>query len=262
MKNLISRIVSEFKPSFNFKKIKFPIATCAISFLLILVYFAFSSWSLFMSDSAVYSLGLFKLNLQNIFAYLFVHVGIIHLVSNLVPFVIFGFFLENDSRIKFHDFILIFFLAGTVSGLLFLLFNQETMLIGASAAISGIVGACAVLRPKETILGLLFMPLFFFLFIPLIYAGVQNSISSAKQDIAVLNQSMQKLLIENKTLEASKLNESLSNAVVFEEQQSSGSQRENATPSDFMVHIYGLVVGVLYAHFVVRSRGGLGASRD
>ncbi len=233
----------------QFKKLKIPIATLSISIAIALVYVIFSTKSAFMSQESIYSLGLIAFKFQNIFSYIFAHVGIIHLISNLIPLILFGSILESSREVKARDIFIIFTISGVIAGALFTLFNPSIMLIGASAAISGIIGAAAILQPKKTIICALALPLLPLVIIPTIEQSINQSIAVAESQTKELQQQVEELTAENKTEDAIATNETIQQIQEFQQKQEQGIAREKATPSDLMVHVYGLILGAVYAHF-------------
>lgn len=121
---------------------------------------------------------------------LFMHGSFLHLFGNMLFLWIFGNNIEDYlGRIKF---LIFYFLAGIGASLVHILFNFNSMtpVIGASGAVSGIMGAYLVLYPGATIRTLVFIfifitfvdiPAFIFLIIWLVfqffYAGGQSGIA-------------------------------------------------------------------------------------
>ncbi len=88
---------------------------------------------------------------------MFLHAGIAHLLGNMLFLWIFG---DNVEDFFGHFTYLLFYLAcGVGSGLLHVLFNLNSQLpaLGASGAISGVMGAYLVLYPGSRILTLVFI---------------------------------------------------------------------------------------------------------
>jgi len=84
---------------------------------------------------------------------MFLHGGFLHLIGNMWFFWLFGDNVEkNLGKIKF---LLFYFLSGILAGLfhIFLVSGKESMLpvIGASGAISGVLGGYLILYPKNKI---------------------------------------------------------------------------------------------------------------
>jgi membrane associated rhomboid family serine protease len=124
---------------------------------------------------------------------MFLHSGILHLAGNMLFLWIFG---DNVEDAFGHVPYLIFYLVcGIGAGLLHLLFNLDSTVpaLGASGAISGVMGAYMVLYPRERILTLVFIflvpiPAVFILgywFLLQFLAGIDALGASAKGGVAV-----------------------------------------------------------------------------
>lgn len=79
---------------------------------------------------------------------IFLHADISHLFFNMFALLIFGSVLE--SRIGSRGFIIIFFLAGIIGSIGYMITanNSSIPAIGASGAIYGVLGALAILMPR------------------------------------------------------------------------------------------------------------------
>jgi membrane associated rhomboid family serine protease len=96
-------------------------------------------------------------NLYTIFTSMFVHLGIYHIFANMLFLFLFGYPLEE--RIGKYK-VLIIYLAAGVIGLMLqaaVTWGSYALVIGASGAISGLVGALFILYPRDK----LTLPLFF-----------------------------------------------------------------------------------------------------
>lgn len=94
--------------------------------------------------------------------YMFLHAGLLHLVSNLWFFWIFA---DNvEERMGSSGFLAFYLLAGVAGGLLHLGLHtdSEAPLIGASGAVSGLMGAYIVLFPGNRITSY-FCPVWFYI---------------------------------------------------------------------------------------------------
>ena len=88
---------------------------------------------------------------------MFLHAGIAHILGNMLFLWIFG---DNVEDFYGHFTYLAFYLVcGIGAGLLHVLFNWNSMLpsLGASGAISGVMGAYLILYPRSQILTLVFI---------------------------------------------------------------------------------------------------------
>ena len=124
---------------------------------------------------------------------MFLHSGFLHLAGNMLFLWIFG---DNVEDVFGHLPYLFFYLTcGLGAGLLHVLFNLGSTIpaLGASGAISGVMGAYMVLFPRERILTLVFIfvvpiPAVFILgywFLLQFLAGIDALGSSAKGGVAV-----------------------------------------------------------------------------
>jgi len=101
----------------------------------------------------------FKMAFYPMFTSMFLHGGLMHLLGNMLFLWIFG---DNVEDYFGHAGYLFFYVVcGLASGIVHVLFNWHSALpaIGASGAISGVMGAYAVLFPRHRILT------FFFIFL-------------------------------------------------------------------------------------------------
>lgn len=77
----------------------------------------------------------------------FIHVSFSHLISNMFALFVFGLILEGI--IGSSNFLKLYFLSSFVGSIGFILLNKGAVYgVGASAAITGIIGALTLLRPK------------------------------------------------------------------------------------------------------------------
>ena len=108
----------------------------------------------------------FKMAFYPMFTSMFLHGGLMHLLGNMLFLYVFG---DNVEDYFGHVGYLLFYLfCGIGSSFVHVLFNWNSSLpaIGASGAISGVMGAYAVLYPRANVLMLFFV---FLLPIPAIF---------------------------------------------------------------------------------------------
>jgi membrane associated rhomboid family serine protease len=99
----------------------------------------------------------FKMAFYPMFTSMFLHGGLMHLLGNMLFLYVFG---DNVEDYFGHFGYLLFYLfCGVASGFIHVLFNWHSTLpaIGASGAISGVMGAYAVLYPRANVLMLFFI---------------------------------------------------------------------------------------------------------
>jgi len=100
-------------------------------------------------------------DLYTVFTQMFVHADIAHIIFNMLFLYLIGVQLED--RIGKVHFAVIYFIAGIVGVLAqsFIMWGSYTLIIGASGAISGAMGAMLLLYPRDKIpffLGPIFLP--------------------------------------------------------------------------------------------------------
>jgi membrane associated rhomboid family serine protease len=91
-----------------------------------------------------------------IFTSMFLHGGVLHIAGNMLYLWIFGNNVEDDTgRLRF---ILFYLLCGTVAALTHALVNRTSIIpmIGASGAVSGVLGAYLLLYPRARVVTLVF----------------------------------------------------------------------------------------------------------
>jgi len=99
----------------------------------------------------------FKVAFYPMFTSMFLHGGLMHLLGNMLFLYVFG---DNVEDYFGHAGYLLFYLfCGVGSGLVHVLFNLHSSMpaIGASGAISGVMGAYAVPYPRANVLMLFFI---------------------------------------------------------------------------------------------------------
>jgi membrane associated rhomboid family serine protease len=129
-----------------------------------------------------------------LFSSMFVHGGWMHLLGNMLYLYIFGDNVED--RLGHGSYLVFYLLCGAVSALVQVYAQQNSTapLIGASGAISGVLGAYLLLYPKAKILTLIplfvFFPVveisaFFFLGFWFLLQFFQGALASAGGDAAM-----------------------------------------------------------------------------
>lgn len=94
-----------------------------------------------------------------VFTYMFVHYGLMHLLVNMYTLFVFGPRLEHLWGPK--KFLVFYFLSGLGGLICYTLFFRDSgsLLIGASAAIFGVMGAYALQWPKQEMLLMFVLPM-------------------------------------------------------------------------------------------------------
>ena len=127
---------------------KFPWATLALCALVLASYLYFGTEP-YASSAAISAFGLASWNPVGVVTSLFMHQGVRHLLANLIPLAVFAFLLE--TTLTGGAVIVIFLASGIAGGLVYVLLNPGALIIGASAAIAGLMAAAVALKPKQAI---------------------------------------------------------------------------------------------------------------
>lgn len=99
-----------------------------------------------------------------IFTPIFLHIDIIHLFSNMLALLLFGATIENSRIYSKIEYLFIYFLSGLIGNLFSLiLLPLDSISLGASGAIFGLIGAVFILFVTED-RSLLFLALLYVLF--------------------------------------------------------------------------------------------------
>ncbi|MFH0922575.1 MAG: rhomboid family intramembrane serine protease [Candidatus Micrarchaeota archaeon] len=224
---------------------RIPYATILLCLAVVIPYYLAAGDSFYLQNK---TLSAFSFGLQTptgVFSYLFTHVGLMHLIGNLIPLAIFGLLLE--SILPSLDVLLIFLLSGFVSGLAFVLLNVNVFLAGASTGVAGLMTAATMLTPRKAITCLLVVgALIFYIMTPAVAFGLDFRLSNWQQEQQQLIAQAEELSAQGKVAEAASV-QAQANAVFQKvEQTQAGMEREKQTPTDFWVHVAGALVGSLY----------------
>lgn len=220
--------------------------------------YVYSSGGLLYPDSELVAQNAFGSSNPLAFLFsLFFHIGVNHVLGNLVPLV--GFALLLEMTLSGRHVLAVFLLSGLAAALVFLLLNPSSFLAGASGGIAGLMTAAALTRPKWGFVLLVSIPLF----MGLIAFPVLAWASAAS--FSGLDQQASSLQVQAEQLEASGQFEAAAKARAEAEAVNATRLRQAATQAaearavpDFFVHVAGALVGVLYVMvlFPHRVRGG------
>jgi membrane associated rhomboid family serine protease len=231
---------------------KMPWGAICLSLAVLIAYFALSYNTPYIADASLRQLALNSGNPLSIITHLFIHVGIFHLIGNLIPLFLFGLALEG--AVLSIDVVLIFLISGMGASLLFALVNPLTPLIGASGGISGVLCAVMLLKPRHALALLIATPLLIsFVIFPAVDLGGRFYEQELAAKNVELKQELNVAVAQNKTPQAIRqINQTLQKTETQIEITQEGKQREAATPTDFLVHVYGAVLGGFYVFFFKR----------
>jgi len=234
-------------------RMRFPWATLALCFVFLGVYFYSSEGALYPNDSMLNQAAFGFPNLGGILFHLFFHVGLLHLFGNLIPFIVFALVIEES--LSHQDVFYVFLVSGLVAGFIFSLLNPSTLLVGASAGISGLMAAGTVVNPKKGIPLLLLLPLAVsFIVSPSVTAFSQAAVDSLASQKQSLEDTAAVFEAQNKTVEAQETKEQVK---VVEQKIAltvQGQERERKTPTDLVVHAVGAVVGFFFVSLIRKKK--------
>jgi rhomboid protease GluP len=116
--------------------------------IIIYAYTSILSGNIFKtSDNVIFAYGQDNFAVLNgevwrLFTATFIHANIVHIFGNMFFLLIFGLRAEDMFDVK--EYFLIYFLSGLAGGFLTLLFLPDSLSVGASGAIFGVLGATVI----------------------------------------------------------------------------------------------------------------------
>lgn len=229
---------------------RLPIAAVLLSLAAAIVYFQSSGGLLYPSFEQVsgHSFGLAQP--VTLAFHLFYHLGIKHLVGNLIPLFVFALLL--GLSVAWWEVVGLFLVSGVLSALVFSLLNPASLLIGASSGVSGLMTAGALLRPKLGLVLLIAVPLFVFgVVFPFLDQAAQQSFASMEAQAAALEKQAGVLEQQGKLAEAQVVKAEAGKVAAELETQKASKAREEKAETDFLVHLTGALLGaafVLWRH--------------
>ncbi len=195
--------------------------TLAFIAITVSLYLVFSSAFLYIPKQTLIAYGFQYSNPLAIFTYSFLHVSPSHLIGNMVIFALIGFIAEK--KLRFKDYAAIYFLAGGVGALIFAYLEPNTVLVGASAAVAGLLIPAILIDFKKAFLFLIvgFLALGFFI-IPTVnslIADYQMSLDNQFIDLqdALIDTSVAKAQVDET------LNETIREKQIFDELYQQGN---------------------------------------
>ncbi len=236
------------------KNFSAPVGTLALAALAVSVYLLSGGGALYVPDSILYDWALDSAKLPaSLLSYLLIHVGIIHLVGNMLGLAVFSFIVER--RLSARDVLGIFFLSGVLAGAVFVLLNPPVKLAGASAGIAGLMACAILVDPKRAIPALILLPVATsFLLAPFLgWVSAQKESALAGEKTAIEAQ-VSTFIASNQTERAATAIATLEAKNRELDAQRQGAEREKATPTDFIVHAIGALVGAAYAVAIHRRQ--------
>lgn len=115
----------------------------------VLAYFSFSSLTLFIPSETIAAYGLSSSNPIGSVVYFFMHISVNHLLANI--FLLFAVGIVVEEKLKWREYYSLYFISGISAGLIFAMLSPNSILIGASAAIAGLIIPACLIDFKKTI---------------------------------------------------------------------------------------------------------------
>ncbi len=133
--------------------------------LIIINSFCFITFNIILPIEYILTLVQINSNIINgeywrLFTSMFLHADIMHILSNMIALILFGSVVENNySKLEY---LIIYFISGLIGNLFsLLLLPLNTISLGASGAIFGLIGAAFILYTVEGEKTLIFLGLFY-----------------------------------------------------------------------------------------------------
>lgn len=229
------------------------LATLVLTAAVLFPYYALSNGTFYLPEESLAMLSFSSdASLENYFTHLFTHVGLQHLVANLLPLILFGLLFESVAG-GVH-LIAVFILSGLLSSVVFTFINPLVVVVGASTGVSGLMVSTTILKPKKGLV--LLIATFFLLTIspPLVAWYNDLQVQKLAEQKAALEEEVQELLEKNQTQEAFAKAERLEKLETTLVQTAIGIQREKETPTDLFVHLLGAFFGGVYVFLFLKQK--------
>ncbi len=187
--------------------------------------------------------------------YSFTHIGLKHLMANMFILAIIGSILEQRLESK-HVFA-IFILSGWLAGTIYTWIKPDVWVLGASAAICGLIAAGFVVDVKKTVLGLVLglymIPIVVYptadFIIHTTYQAQENVIQESTQKIMEYAQQLKNASEEEKPVIIQKINQTYTLVKKAEKEQTKlvkGVETEAVTPTSHIIHFLGGSIALIY----------------
>ena len=236
------------------KRLELPIATIGLALLSIAFYFVLSGGSSYVTPlSKLYPLGVSGYNLIGAITYTFIHIGLKHLIGNIIALAAFGWILEE--KIKGSHVLGLFITCGVFGGIAYALLNPNVWVVGGSTAIAGLLAASTLANTKKALIVFVAVMLLVPNVILPAVDGVMDSFEEDKlTDAAQAKLEMMDLeaLIAsgnytNQTLDEQALWEDYYRAALeARRSQAEGRNTESTTPASLQIHFIGGLFALLF----------------
>ncbi|MBI1974013.1 rhomboid family intramembrane serine protease [Candidatus Micrarchaeota archaeon] len=244
------------------------VLTVSLALLLVAAYLIMSGGFTYLPASATVDFGFYLYNWPGLLTYSFVHVGPAHIAGNLLVLLAAGLIAERKLRL--HDFFAIYLLAGAASALLFAALEPSTVIVGASAAISGLLVAAFFIDFRKAILAVPAAIIVSSLVIgPVLDAeisGYYSSLNVSAEKLSMelnativregeigqkfaageINRSEYEQLIAAVNESKRNVTEQLVGALSAKQNIESGKERERESTVSTVSHVFGVLAGFAY----------------
>ncbi|MFX0042526.1 MAG: rhomboid family intramembrane serine protease [Candidatus Hodarchaeota archaeon] len=138
-------------------------------FLIFINVFCYITFNLVLTDDFIHFIQINRNIIEDheiwrIFTPIFIHIDFIHLFSNMIGLLLFGATIENSRVYSKIEYVFIYFVSGLIGNLFSLiLLPLDSISLGASGAIFGLIGATFVMIVTED-RSLLLLALMYILF--------------------------------------------------------------------------------------------------
>ena len=186
----------------------------------------------------------------NLAGYWMLHLGLFHLVSNLVGLLAIGLVLEKV--LGSSDYWLIFGLGAATSGIVYLVVSPSASLAGASGGIAALIAASMMVKPLETIRNLAVGAVLVALILqPLLVLTVENSLHSIQRQKDSLQPQIEQAHQNNRPTQERQLQEQFNQLDSSQKTIQTSALQDYYKPAIWLPHAIGALAGSL---FILRFR--------
>lgn len=216
-------------------------ATLALFLLLLLSYFWFSKGEYFIPAETLSALAFSALKPLNFLSFILIHTGLSHLIVNLLSIACFGLIVEG--KLNARDVTAVFVVSAIISGIVFLLLNPGTGLIGASSGISGLIAAAVLLKPRQAAIAIITVLVVSNIGVLILTEGLEKM---PEKEIKKIEREIQKAVEEKDAEKEAELKTELEAKQLSAAKIKAGVITQKLIRTDALVHAAGALVGIAY----------------
>ncbi len=226
-------------------------STVIISGIILVFYLYLSNLGFFLQQKTANELAFGFNQWQNILVHIFVHASYEHLIANLFALIIFGIIFEMKTDSK--KMLLIFLTAGLLTAPVFLLFESDFVLVGASAAISGIIATAMAVNPKKFLYALIAVIFLSFIFINASKISINNINIGLKEEKIESLQKLEKAIESGDKQKEILIQKKIEKIEKKETEILKGEQFKSETITSPWPHLMGALFGII-ALFIIDKK--------